>query len=57
MSRYQIRRCMEVAGLILLKCGTHIEKMVTIGMGKQVQNMGYDRNGTLLYPGTSRLSI
>jgi hypothetical protein len=48
---------MEVAGLILLKCDTHIEKMVTIEMGKQVQNTGYDRNGAVLYPGTSRLSI
>jgi hypothetical protein len=30
--------------LILLKCDTHSEHMVTIGMGKQVQSMGYDRS-------------
>jgi hypothetical protein len=28
--------------LILLKCDTHSEHMVTIGMGKQVRSTGYD---------------
>jgi hypothetical protein len=42
MSGYQIGQWTKVAGLILLKCDTHSEKMVTIGMGKQVRSMGYD---------------
>jgi hypothetical protein len=34
--------CIGLDRLILLKCDTHSEQMVTIGMGKQVQSTGYD---------------
>jgi hypothetical protein len=35
--------CIGLDRLILLKCDTHSEQMVTIGMGKQVQSTGYDK--------------
>jgi hypothetical protein len=34
--------CIGLDRLILLKCDTHSEQMVTIGMGKQVRSTGYD---------------
>jgi hypothetical protein len=34
--------CIGLDRLILLKCDTHSEQMVTIGVGKQVQSTGYD---------------